>query len=438
MKLCYIVDFRSPHARNWITHFVREGHEVHIVSTFPAEPTDPPMASLTVIPLDFSARIRSTSVGAGSKDGVKAVKSSHGNPAISKLRGSPLWVALAGLRDRVSPLAVKIQKGKVRRLIDSLQPDLVHSMRIPFEGVLTTAAIAHRPDLPYVQSIWGNDFTLFAEGSQLIGKLTRAVVARADALHPDCHKDMEEGWKWGFDRAKPWTVLPGGGGVHTRQFCPGAKDVELAKRFDIPPGAPIVINPRGVKPYIRTECFFEAIPIVLKQRPNTIFLGGMMQGNGIAQNCVDRLGIAASVRLLPYVDHMQMAGLFRLADITVSPSDHDGTPNTLIEGMACGAFPVAGNIASVREWITDGENGILVDQKSPASIADGILRALDDDALRSRAAEINPGMIQRLVSYESVMQRAEEFYKTVIAYKSQSTKAVPARDDELIPATQSD
>ena len=34
---------------------------------------------------------------------------------------------------------------------------------------------------------------------------------------------------------------------------------------------------------------------------------------------------------------------------------HDGTPNTLLEGMACGCLPVAGDLDSIREWLKPGQ-----------------------------------------------------------------------------------
>ena len=36
-------------------------------------------------------------------------------------------------------------------------------------------------------------------------------------------------------------------------------------------------------------------------------------------------------------------------------------PEAILEAMALGCFPIAGDIESVREWITPGVNGILVD-----------------------------------------------------------------------------
>jgi glycosyltransferase involved in cell wall biosynthesis len=109
-----------------------------------------------------------------------------------------------------------------------------------------------------------------------------------------------------------------------------------------------------------------------------------------------------------------MAELFRMSDVMVSPSQHDGTPNTLLEGMASGVFPVAGDIASIREWIVDGENGLLCDPGSPESLADAIARALQDEALRNKAATQNREIVVRRADYANVMANVEEFYESVI------------------------
>ncbi len=88
-------------------------------------------------------------------------------------------------------------------------------------------------------------------------------------------------------------------------------------------------------------------------------------------NWVKTLGIEKSVELLAPRPHAEMAEVYRSAQIIVSPSTHDGTPNTLLEGMACGCFPIAGDLESIREWITDGVNGLLVDPGDPSCIGGG-------------------------------------------------------------------
>ncbi len=405
MKICFVVDGRSVIAKNWIRYFVDQGHEVHLISTFPCDPSNPLVASLHVAPLDFSARARAAGGGGG--------LTTHGNPFFARLRGSLLWKALAKLRDLLNPLAIAWQQRKVKRIIRQLNPDLVHAMRIPFEGILAARALEGEP-FPLLISVWGNDFTLFAKASPEIARLTRRAMGRADALHPDCVRDLHLAREYGLDAKKPFAVLPGNGGVRTDVFRPGLLDPDLRGRWNIPPDVPVVINPRGVKPYIRTDTFFQAIPLILAERPDVFFLGAMMEGNSVAEGWISRLQIEKSVVCLPFVSHDEMAQFFRLAAVTISPADHDGTPNTLLEAMSCGTFPVAGNIESVREWISSGENGLLFDQSDPAALAQAVLQALGDAPLRDRAVPLNQALIQDRADYAVSMQKADEFYHQLI------------------------
>ena len=413
MKLCFVADGRSVIAKNWLRYFVDQGHDVHLISTFPCDPSNPPVASLHVASLDFSAHARAAPLG-GNAGGL----TTHGNPFFARLRGSLLWKTLAKLRDILNPFAVAIQQRKVKKIIRQISPDLVHAMRIPFEGILAARALEGEP-FPLLVSVWGNDFTLFAQDSPEIARLTRRAMGRADALHPDCVRDLHLAREYGLDAEKPFAVLPGNGGVRTDVFRPGGVDPDLRRRWNIPADAPVVLNPRGVKPYIRTDTFFQAIPLILAERPDVFFLGGMMEGNSVATGWISRLGIEKSVRCLPFVSHDEMAQLFRLATVTVSPADHDGTPNTLLEAMSCGTFPVAGNIESVREWITPGENGLLFDQSDPAALAGAVLQALRDESLRERAVPLNQRLIQERADYGVSMHKADEFYQRLIAQSTQ-------------------
>ena len=108
-----------------------------------------------------------------------------------------------------------------------------------------------------------------------------------------------------------------------------------------------------------------------------------------------------------------MAKQFRRAQIVCSPSIHDGTPNTLLEGIASGCFPIASDLESIREWITPNENGLLFDSSDPQSIANALIEAIENKNLRSNAAGLNRGMIASRAEYKMNMQRAEEFYRLI-------------------------
>jgi glycosyltransferase involved in cell wall biosynthesis len=100
--------------------------------------------------------------------------------------------------------------------------------------------------------------------------------------------------------------------------------------------------------------------------------------------------------------------------IVASPSIHDGTPNTLLEGIACGGFPVAGDLESIREWITPDKNGLLFAPTNPQSIANALVSAIENKSLRQTAAGLNQKMIAARAEYGQNMRRVEKFYEEVI------------------------
>jgi glycosyltransferase involved in cell wall biosynthesis len=109
-----------------------------------------------------------------------------------------------------------------------------------------------------------------------------------------------------------------------------------------------------------------------------------------------------------------MAVLFRRAQVSVSVTEHDGTPNTLLESMACGSFPVAGDLESVREWIDEGRNGLLVDPGDPGALATAVIAALRDLPLREEAGRLNAGLVAERADYAAGMEKAEATYRALL------------------------
>jgi glycosyltransferase involved in cell wall biosynthesis len=290
-------------------------------------------------------------------------------------------------------------------------------MRIPFEGIMTAAAY---PKAPLIVSVWGNDFTLHASSTRAMGLLTQRALGRTDALHVDCERDLRLAYEWGMSRMRPTLVIPAAGGVRPEVFHPGETDMtELSDRVgdvlrNLPTETPVVVNPRGFRAYVRNDTFFQAIPLILKDHPKTIFLCPAMEGESQALDWVDQLGIGASVRLLSMLSPFEMAAVYRRAQVTVSVSEHDGTPNTLLEAMACGCFPVAGDLESIREWIENNRNGLLIDPGNPTELSDAVVKVLSVAEFHATGVEYNLNLIvERRVTYPEVMARAEAFYRRI-------------------------
>ena len=152
MHILLVADGRSPTALRWIQGLLALQHKVTLVSTFPC-PEVPGVEALHVFPVAFSGL-------AGSQVGTTIQSSQQPGRLRSAVRRSRS-LFLAG-RYWFGPYSVWTYRRAFRRLVQTIQPDLVHSLRIPYEGMLASYT---PPGVPLAVSIWGNDLTLHANGS---------------------------------------------------------------------------------------------------------------------------------------------------------------------------------------------------------------------------------------------------------------------------------
>ena len=98
-------------------------------------------------------------------------------PSSSGLRRLvPVGVRTA-IRQRLGPFTLPSAARRLGEIIARLQPDLVHALRIPYEGMLAALALADTASPPLVISVWGNDFTLHAPSSPRMRRYTRQAVS---------------------------------------------------------------------------------------------------------------------------------------------------------------------------------------------------------------------------------------------------------------------
>jgi glycosyltransferase involved in cell wall biosynthesis len=324
--------------------------------------------------------------------------------------------AFLALRYLFGPLTLRYYGPRLRWLAEKIQPDLIHALRIPFEGMLASYA---PDDIPLAVSIWGNDLTLHASGSAQMAALTHRALQRADGLLADTQRDISLARRWGFAEGNAALVVPGSGGLDLGELR-GVRGVvqRVGSQFDhlFPTGTPLVINPRGFRTgSVRQDTFFASVPLILERRPDISFACAAMAGQREALRLVEQHKLQNKVNLLPTLPQADLWGLFARAEITVSVSQHDGTPNSLLEAMSLGAFPVAGDIESIREWITPGVNGLLVEPGKSQALAEAVLLALDGADLRTRAAEYNAALVAERASAEKVHEKVRIFYEGVAA-----------------------
>lgn len=405
MHILLVADGRSPTTLTYLNTLRQLEYQVSLISTFPCQ-SPAGMAHFMILPVALGRL-------AGSQAGRNAAASvsPQTNPSPLRRMLTGLRRAAAPLRYTAGPLSLPFFKSRYLRALKTIQPDAVHALRIPFEGMLASYTPA---GIPLIISTWGNDLTLHARGSRLMQTWTRKTLRRADGLVSDTRRDVRLAGEWGFASGKPAMAVPGSGGLDL-----GAIDQAVLPAVTLPlklkQAARLVVNPRGFRPgSVRNDTFFAAIPLVLERLPDTLFACFAMQGQPEARGWLDRLKIHDSVELLPYLPQQAAWSIFHMTQVTVSVSQHDGTPNSLLEAMACGCFPIAGDIESLREWIEPGQNGLLVDPSSPRELADALVQALSDESLRGRAATLNRRIVEQRASRGVIQAQLRSFYANLI------------------------
>ena len=90
----------------------------------------------------------------------------------------------------------------------------------------------------------------------------------------------------------------------------------------------------------------------------------------------ERLGIRAQCRFLGFVPHDDLPGLLRGARGLLMPSLYEGFGLPILDAFACGVPVLTSQVSSMPEIA--GDAAIYCDPRNPQSIADGIVRLLDE------------------------------------------------------------
>jgi glycosyltransferase involved in cell wall biosynthesis len=171
--------------------------------------------------------------------------------------------------------------------------------------------------------------------------------------------------------------------VDVRRFAPRPKDPDLMRRLGIAPGDVVVAHASKLAPVKRPMDIVHAAPRALRADPRLLFLilGDGALRSSMEQTCV-QLGLSERFRFAGWIDHAAVPDHLSLADVVVMPSELEGQSLVYLETQACGRVLLASDIPAAREFVVDGETGLLFRTGDVGHLADRLLAAAADSRLR--------------------------------------------------------
>jgi glycosyltransferase involved in cell wall biosynthesis len=201
--------------------------------------------------------------------------------------------------------------------------------------------------------------------------VTELSYAMADQISPGSNYNRRWELHGGAAPERLRTIY---NGVDPDSFRPAAKGE----------GVPLVVWVGRITPMKDLVTLIRAAAIVHAARPDVRFalFGATPEGDEpYYEECarlVRELGLDEVIEFRGYVPSAEDA--FNEGDIVVMSSISEGFPYSMVEAMLCERPIVATAVGGVPEAIEDC--GIPVEPRNPKALAEGVLRLLDDPALR--------------------------------------------------------
>ncbi len=283
-------------------------------------------------------------------------------------------------------------------------------------------ARAERPDLIHVHFAVPAGAAAWAL-SRLTGLPYLLTVHMGDI--PGGVPSKTAGW---FRFVKPFTHPVWRGAARVVSVSSHGKRL-AARHYDVP----VTVIPNGIR--------LETIPQSgrLQDPPRLAFVGRFMEeknplglaqalalvrdlpwqavfvGDGPQRAAVEEViaaaGLTERVCFTGWVQPEQALAEIAASDVLVIPSFSEGLPVVAVQALGAGVALAATRVGSLDDVVQPGENGLLVDEPSPAALADALRRLLADReqlagmkaASRRRAAAFD--LTQIVARYEALMEQ---------------------------------
>jgi glycosyltransferase involved in cell wall biosynthesis len=242
----------------------------------------------------------------------------------------------------------------------------------------------------------------------------RSVLTACDKLVADNRQNYEYALALGLNESQIAEIgeVPGTGGIDVEYLSKSWCGTPSERRLILWPKA-FECNQSKALPVL------EALRLSWDQMPpcEVHMLAIMPEVRMWFQTLPDR--IRSRCTLSERLPRPEALELMTNARIMLAPTLSDGVPNSMLEAMAAGAFPIVSPLETIRPIVEDERNVLFARNLYPTEIAAALSRAMTDDVLVNRAAEANLTLVRQIANRAVIRPRVIEFYnKLTECYRS--------------------
>jgi glycosyltransferase involved in cell wall biosynthesis len=299
----------------------------------------------------------------------------------------PRYAMLPGIGGRFeSALMYPSVRRAVERIRRDFDFDLIDAHWVYPAGVVG-ARLAQRYGKPLVVTGRGADMHLGPRIPAVARHIRRALGAASHCIA--LSTEIARAMKSNGAPADRVSVIPNG--VDCDAFRPLPK-AEARTRLGLPADAKIVLS---VGDFFENKGFhllIDAIPAIRRRHPNAfVALVGGAPGHGtdytgFVNDRVAANGLESRVLLAGRRPQEELVWWYNAADVFALLSAREGSPNVLLEALACGTPAVATAVGGIAAELEDSQRGILLSERSAEAaavgIADGLGRPWDRPYIR--------------------------------------------------------
>ncbi len=293
-----------------------------------------------------------------------------------------------------------------QKQLSLINPDIVHCFEMKLSGLPILNVMKKHKKIKFIYSSWGSDMYFFKQLGVNKNQVNE-FFNRVNYFITDCKRDYQIGIENGF-KSNFLGVFPGNGGISiNKNYINKTKNrnVLLIKGYD-----------DGVGKAIKIIEAIELVPFsILKKLEIVVFSADKSVKDKINKSVfLEKIKIEIFERN-KFLDNHKLLKIMGNSMIYIGNSLSDGMPNSLLEAMAMGAFPIQSNPGNVtQEVITHEKNGLIInDPIDVKTISNLILSAINNQDLRDKAMQYNLEFIDKNYNRNLLQKKIVTLYNDI-------------------------